>query len=396
MKKFLFTIALAVMAAALVLPASVSAQTQQQPKFKTEEEQKDYTAFFNAAYTEKNVPKGMELARNFLAKYPDSEVAKFASGFILSTLGQEFQTALSNYYQTSDLPRLEKLLTAGNDYLKLQPESPYITAQMALAASRGVLAQFYKDLPKAKDLSLNALKVMESPNPPKDYPADQYLPLRENVQAQSHQFLGYYELEQPTPDLDAAITHLTESTKVRNKDGLGWKDPNNYWLRASAYERKYAKKSEEYRKLTDEQKTGDQGKALLDQINPLIDKMIDDYARTMAVGSNPDAKSLRDAAKEKIDQLWKYRYSNLPGGQDTLVNHFKNDPLAEAPPRTPSSATPDAANAPPTQTTTKPTLTSSSAPTSAGSTNGSKSSAKSSSSTTSKKSSGKGKGKKKK
>jgi hypothetical protein len=395
MKKFLSTIALAVMAVALVLPASVSAQAQQQPKFKTQEEQNDYTAFFNAAYTEKNVPKGMELARNFLAKYPDSEVAKFASGFILSTMGQEFQTALSSYYQTSDLPRLEKLLTAGNDYLKLQPESPYITAQIALAASRGVLAQFYKDLPKAKDLAQNALKAMESPNPPKDYPADQYLPLRENVQAQSHQFLGYYELEQPTPNLDAAIMHLTESTKVRNKDGLGWKDPNNYWLRASAYERKYAKLSEEYRKLTDEQKTGDQGKALLDQINPLIDKMIDDYARTIAVGSNPDAKSLRDAAKEKIDQLWKYRYSNLPGGQDTLVTHFKTDPLAEAPPRTPSSSTPDAANAPPTQSTSKPTLTSSSAPSSASSTNGSKAATKSTTTTT-KKSSGKSKGKKKK
>ena len=393
MKKFLFTMASAVLAAALVLPASVAAQAQQ-PKFKSQEEQQDYTAFFNAAYTEKNVPKGMELAKNFLAKYPDSEVAKFASGFILSTLGNDFQSALSAYYAGSDLPKLEKLLTAGTDYLKLQPEAPYIQAQMALAASRGVLAQFYKDLPRAKQLAQNALKAMDSPTPPKDYPADQYLPLRENVMAQSHQFLGYYELEQPSPNLDSAISHLTDSTKVKNKDGLGWKDPNNYWLRASAYERKYAKLSEEYRKLTDEQKTSDPGKALLDQINPLIDKMIDDYARTIAVGANPDAKSLRDAAKEKIDQLWKYRYSNLPGGQDALVAHFKTDPLAEAPPRTPSSATPDASNAPPTQTTTKPTLTSSSAPTSAGSSNGSKSSK--SSTTSSKKSSGKSKGKKKK
>ena len=187
-------------------------------------------------------------------------------------------------------------------------------------------------------------------------------------------------------------THLTESTKVRNKDGLGWKDPNNYWLRASAYERKYAKLSEEYRKLTDEQKTSDPGKALLDQINPLIDKMIDDYARVIAVGSNADAKSLRDAAREKIDQLWKYRYSNLPGGQDALVNHFKTDPLAEAPPRTPAASTPDSANAPPTQTSTKATLSSSSAPTSAGSSNGSKSTSKS---TTTKKPASKGKGKKK-
>ncbi len=372
MKKFCFTFACAILAAAFVLQLPTAGAQQQQPKFKSEEEGKDYKAFYDAAYTEKNVPKATELARSFLTKYPDSEVAQFAKGFIVNTLGTDFQSALTAYYQGSDLPKLEKVLSLGGEYLKLQPESPYVSAQMALAASRGVLAQFYKDLPRAKELAERALKAMESPTPPKDYPPDQYGPLRENVQAQSHQFLGYYELEQPNPNLDAAINHLTDSSKIRNKDGLGWKDPNNYWLRASAYQKQYAKLSEDYRKLPDDQKTGDAGKALLDQINPLIDKMIDDYARVIAVAASPDAKPLRDAARESLDQFWKYRYSNLPGGQEALIAQFRTDPLGTAPARTPASATPDPnAVAPPTGATTKPTLTAA-APT--GSSNGSKAS----------------------
>ena len=173
---------------------------------------------------------------------------------------------------------------------------------------------------KAKMLAEKALGLMASPNPPADYPADQYTPLRENVLAQSNQFLGYYELEQPTPNLDAAIGFLTKSTEVRNKDGLGWKDPNNYWLRASAYQKQYAKLSGDYRALADEQKTGDAGKALLDQINPVIDKMIDDYARVVAAATgNEAARELSTSAREQLDALWKYRYSNLANGQADLI-----------------------------------------------------------------------------
>jgi len=370
MKKFCLLLVCALLSGAFALSTGAYAQTQS-PKFKSEEEQKAYEAYYNAVYVEKNKLKGFDLAKGFVEKFPDSEVASFAKGTIINKLGEDFQTSLNSFYQGApDASKLQALLSLGDEYLKWQPDQVYVTAHMALASSRAVLSTVVKDLNRAKALAEKSLALMESPNPPANYPAEQYGPLRENVLAQSNQFLGYYELEQPNPDLDRAIAFLTKSSLVKNKDGLGWKDPNNYWLRASAYQKKYSKLSNEYRALTDEQKNAEQGKALLEQINPLIDKMIDDYARVVAVAKAETAKPLHDAAKESLDAFWKYRYSNLPNGQTDLIRHFDADPTVEAPARTPAAATPDmSASAPPTATTSKPTLTA--APT-AGSKNGSK------------------------
>jgi len=369
MKKFCQFLVCALLAGAFAMSAAVYAQS---PKFGSEEEQKAYEAYYNAVYVEKNKTKGYELAKAFVEKFPNSEVASFAKGTIINKLGEDFQTALNSFYQgTPDTSKLQALLSIGDEYLRWQPDQVYVTAHMALGSSRAVLSTVSKDLNRSKSLAEKSLALMESPNPPANYPAELYGPLRESVLAQSNQFLGYYELEQPNPDLDRAIAFLTKSTLVKNKEGQGWKDPNNYWLRASAYQKKYSKLSNEYRALTDEQKSGEQGKALLEKINPLIDKMIDDYARVVAVAARSEtAKPLHDAAKESLDQFWKYRYSNLSNGQLDLIKHFEADPTVEAPARTPAAASPDmSAGAPPTATTTKPTLTA--APT-AGSKNGSK------------------------
>jgi hypothetical protein len=101
--------------------------------------------------------------------------------------------------------------------------------------------------------------------------------------------------------------------------------------------------------LSDDDKRGEKGKALLDQINPVIDKMIDDYARTVAVAKGESAAALSGQAKQSLDDFWKYRYKDLVGGQDGLIKHFEADPLAPAPARTPSATQADpSASAPPT------------------------------------------------
>jgi hypothetical protein len=366
---------------ALILSALISAVVfGQQPKFKTEAEQKAYEKYYNAVYVEKDAAKGYELAKVFLEQYPDSEVAKYCLGTIINKVGGDFQSALTAFYGDG-IPqpaKLDRLVMVGEDYLKLQPNQPYVSSHIALASSRAVLAQQVKDMSRAKMLAEKALSLMASPNPPADYPADQYIPLRENVHAQLNQFLGYYELEQPNPNLASAIAFLTKSTEVRNKDGLGWKDPNNYWLRASAYQKQYAKLSGDYRALPDDQKTGDAGKALLDQINPVIDKMIDDYARVVASATgNEAAKELSASAREQLDALWKYRYSNLANGQNELIRHFAADPTVAATARTPAAASPDmSAGAPPTTTSSKPTLTAAPAAGTASSTKAAPSTAK--------------------
>ncbi len=359
MKRFSIRMAFALLVSVLAPAAFAQPQTQT-PKFKTEEEQKAYEVFYNAQYVQKDLVKAYDLAKVFVERYPDSEVAPYAKSSIINKVGNDFQAALMAFYADNPpvLAKLDKLISVGEEYLRWQPEQPYVSSHMGLASSRAALAGTLKDLNRAKVLAEKALKLMESPTPPANYPKEQYDPLRENVIISANQYLGYYELEQPNPNLDAAIAFLTKSMQMKNKDGLGWKDPNNYWFRASAYQKRYGTLSAQYRGLTDEQKSAEQGKAILDQINPLIDKMIDDYARVVAVAAaNEAAKELMAAAKESLDSFWKYRYSNLANGQNDLVKHFQADPTVEAPARTPAASSPDlSAGAPPTATSSKPTL----------------------------------------
>jgi hypothetical protein len=350
MKKFGFLMVCALLASAIALPVAY-AQTAQ-PKFKSEDEQKLYGEYYNACNVEKNETKCVDLAKQFYDKFPDSDYRKYAKDTIINALGKEFQAALAAFYGSApDAGKWGKLLSVHDEYLKWQPENIYVKAHTALAASRSVLAGVYKDLNRTKMLTEAALQLMASTTPAEGWKDDQWKPLRESALAYGNQYLGYYELEQPTPNLENAIKFLTLSTEVKSKEALGWKDPNNYALRASIYQKQYVALSAEYRALSDDDKRGEKGKALLEKINPVIDKMIDDYARTVAVAKGESAAALAAQAKQSLDDFWKYRYKDLVGGQDALIKHFEADPLAAAPARTPSVTQADpSASAPPTTT----------------------------------------------
>ena len=70
MKKFCLLLVCALLSGAFALSTDVYAQSP--PKFKSEEEQKAYEAYYNAVYVEKNKTRGFDLAKSFVEKFPDS------------------------------------------------------------------------------------------------------------------------------------------------------------------------------------------------------------------------------------------------------------------------------------------------------------------------------------
>jgi hypothetical protein len=95
--------------------------------------------------------------------------------------------------------------------------------------------------------------------------------------------------------------------------------------------RNYEKLSAQYNALTDAEKTGEAGKALLSRVNAVVDKMIDDYARVVALAVQPAQKPLQDAAREQLTQLWKYRHDGKTEGLEAHIKAFQNDPTAVPP-----------------------------------------------------------------
>lgn len=311
--------------AMLLMPSLIFAQDEKQAELERN--------FYAECYTKKNKAACLPLALELADKYPTSQYVKFAQQQIKGDLSDKFQAALSAFYTGPDAPKLEQLITSAEEYLAKetgQTAIVYVNARVSLASTYGVMGGIYKDADKAKAYAEKALQLMADAKAPEGWDPKDYEPLRDTALAQLNQFLGYNIL-QGEGDAAQAVEYLNKAIAVKQKDGLGWKDPNNYWLRSNASFKVYQKLSKDYAALTDEQKTGEEGKALLSgQINPTIDRMISDYARVLVTATNPATQSLKDAAKEQFDQFWKYR-TGVAEGAEEFLKKFEADPTIADP-----------------------------------------------------------------
>ena len=264
MKKFSFLFALTLLASAI---AFSPAKAQDDPKGTLER------TWYAACYTEKpkNEEKCYQLSKELKEKFPDTgyiknvttQITTYETNVLLKKVNEAFQAALQAYYAAPDGNKLDQLFAAGENFLKVVPGNHFVIGQMALAGAHGSIGQIYKNLDRVKGYGEQALKLFESATPAEGWKPEDWNNLREIIQAQVNQFLGF-QLIETKGDKTQGAGYLTKSTMVKGKDGAGWKDPNNYWLRAGIYLEEYQAIRSEYDKLPDDAaKTGEHGKAIL-------------------------------------------------------------------------------------------------------------------------------------
>jgi tetratricopeptide (TPR) repeat protein len=338
MKKFRLTFALLILAGAVALTPSIAkaqAQTTNPPP--QDEKQAEFErTWYDICFTKKEADKCYQLSKELIEKFPKSTYIENATKIVknkdLNASYEKFSTALKAYYSgQQDATKLEQLFSAGEEFLKVQPDFQPVIGHMAIAGASGVLSQFYKNLDKVKGYVEKALAAFQSPTPPdKNLKPEEWTSLRELVLAKGNQYMGYYLIE-TKGDQQQAIDYLTKATQVKNKDGEGWKDPNNYYLRANIYTKQYTEVRAEYDKLPDDQKTGEAGKALLTKVNEIVDKIIPDYARVLATATKPEHKALSNAVKTDFDSFWKFR-TDAPEKAAEYIKAFQADPTVAGPP----------------------------------------------------------------
>jgi hypothetical protein len=326
MKKFSFLLALALIIGVSALSSNI-ANAQDNPQAEFERK------WYESCQTKKD-DQCIPLSKELREKYPSSQYIKYADAKVkadqMGKVQERFQTALKNYYAAPDAAKLDQLFMAGDEWLKVQPGQQFVIGQMALAGQNAVMSETYKDATRAKTYAEQALQAFEPTTPPDGWQKPDWENLRELVQAQSNQYLGY-QLVQTKGDIDQALNYLNKAIAVKGKDGAGWKDPNNYWLRAQLYSRQYADLQAKYGALTDDEKRGEQGQALIKQVNEVLDtKLLPEYARVYATATKPEAKDLRDVAKKQFDEFWKYRTDD-PSKAAEYLRKFEMDPGVEAP-----------------------------------------------------------------
>src|SRR5262245_6083705 len=299
-----------------------------------------------------NAEKCCQLSKELTDKYPDAgkqyiDYAKSQIGkCALNKARQKFANALEAFYASSpEESKLDALLTAGDDYLKIDkdPQSAaylFIVAQQPLAGQRAVVAGVYKNRDRVKTYAERSLQAFETLNPPekykKDYTEYNLFNLRDETLASMNQYLAYYLVEVKGDQPEAqnqALAYINKSIQVRGKDSkalFGWKDPNNYSLRRYIYTKRYTELRKKYDALTDPQ--GDTGKELIKQIHQLLDtKMIPELARIIATATNPALKDMMNDAVGEFNNFWKFRVDD-PSKAPAYLKSFEADPTVEGPP----------------------------------------------------------------
>ncbi|HKQ91454.1 MAG TPA: hypothetical protein VJZ77_12250 [Blastocatellia bacterium] len=359
-KKFSLLIALTPLVALIALaPLAANAQDEAQAEFER--------TWYDTCYTKKDVEKCYQLSKELVEKYPtkstyiDNAKVK-VKVYDQNKAWEKFQVAFDAYYKQppQDAAKLEALFAAGDAFLQVEPDNQapshlYALGQMALAGHQASISRIYDKLDKVKDYVEQSMKAFQSAQASEKTRRDFDLyvaPLKELVMANGAQFIGFRLIE-TKGDADLALEYLTKATQVKGKDGVGWKDPNNYWLRSTIYSAQYIELKKPYDAMTDEQKSSEAGKEILKKVNELLDtKLIPEYARVLATANNPNAKNYYEVVKPQFDLLWKFR-TDAPDKAADYVKSYANDPtIANVPvPAKPEDAS--SLNAPvPTTVTT--------------------------------------------
>jgi len=286
--------------------------------------------------TEKCYQQSKELLEKFASSQYAPNAQKIIKTYEKNKVMEKFQTALTAYSNAPDAAKLDQLFAAGDECLKgdkLEPAlQQYVLGRVALAGTSGAMAELYKNLDKVKGYAENALKSFDPAAPPDGWKKEEWEPLREVLLAQMNQYLGWHFIMGTKSDSDQGLNYLAKAIQIRCKDCAGWKDPNNYFLRSSVYSNQYTELRKPYDAMTNEQKTGPEGKEALKKISELLDsKLIPEYARVLATANKPEVKGIYDFAKSQFDSFWEFRTGAKDKAPDYVRNYEADPTIAPVP-----------------------------------------------------------------
>ena len=111
------------------------------------------------------------------------------------------------------------------------------------------------------------------------------------------------------------------------------KSPYTYAYIAGAYETgAYAKLSEEYKRLYADKDETSESKAALAKINEVVDRMIDGYARAVALaGTDARFANVKQTWLESLTTWYKYRHDNSDAGLTEFIATIVSKPLPPQP-----------------------------------------------------------------
>ena len=369
MKKTIRLIALSAVAAIFALPvaakSSVAVGFASQDQCTTANQDAWYASFRELRPTDQ--PKAYDVAKKYLGCVASSSEAPTDAQKAIIDYLKKWTAAYEEGTRKGKLPVLiytDKNYPAayalGKELLAQDPENLKVLIDLG---ANGYLAAGPKNPSLSADALTYAKKAIQLLESGKTVDSWQPLSGKDEALAYLHYTVGYLTLE---TDPSGALTHLI---KAAHTETPLKKSALTYGYIAGAYESgPYAKQSDAYKACCAGKEETPESKLMLANINQVVDRMIDAYARAVALaGADSSVANLKTAWNESLTSYYKFRHNDSPAGLDQMVAGILATPLppeptpittlpASTPAATPisnSGANDSAANTAPGSTTVK-------------------------------------------
>ncbi len=321
------TIRLVILAAMLAvgLPALTKAQTGTGSAGECTEENKAklYTQYYENRKDHQDV--AYDAAKKYLAACPDLPADDVYGKTLKKFIGlYEAATRKAQFLEAYDKKNYADVMTLGKQVLTDDPA--YVRANILMGyvgylASLGGNTSLNAD---SANYAKQAIGLLEAGKTP-----DDWRPFlnKDDALAWLNYSLGYTYLKTSPSD---AIPYFLKAARMESSLK---KNPATYYFIAVAYETgPYAKLSDEYNAKFKGQTESPESKLAQANINQVVDRAIDAYARAVALSTATDAKT-QQTKKEWMDRLTElYKYRNKSEtGLNELVAGILSKPLPDVP-----------------------------------------------------------------
>jgi hypothetical protein len=271
----------------------------------------------------KGTPEQQKVAneggKEYLGKYgtcPDESDKKIAT-FIQNWVGK-YEKAVADFeYNKAVAENPAEAFRLSRDRLAKNPDDAlkiYLQLIQAGAKNKGS----YGD---AANAARKALELVEQGKT-----TDTWAPLtgQQDAAAGLHYFIAFFTLDSAP---DEAATHLL---KVAQSSGGYSKEPSTFQLLGlSYYNGEFKKLAAEYQTKFEGKDATPESEALFAKINAVLDRVIDAYARSIALGNTNPSKyaDIINKVKPGLTALYKQRHENSDTGLQELIAGVLSKPL---------------------------------------------------------------------
>jgi hypothetical protein len=328
MKKIIWMLAVYASLGALSVPglANVNEVKAQTPATAQDQCTDESKAAWYADFTKFRIPdppKAYEAAKKYLAACPQEEGA-------IPTYLKKWTT---QYDKDARKVKLQPLLyekkypeafALGKEILADEPENLRVLIDLGYAGYPAMVAKNESSTGDSLNYARKAIQLIESGKAPESWAPYKG---KEDTLAYLYNAIGHLTLKGNSPEA------LSSLIKAAQFDSDLKKDPWAYFFIAAAYEGgPYAKLSADYKTKFEGKDESPESKLALANIQQVIDRMIDAYARAVALaGTDPKYQANKKEWLDNLTTWYKYRHNQSDTGLNEMIATVLSKPLPPEP-----------------------------------------------------------------